>query len=155
MTVFYNKLPTLLGILMLLQVLSACEKSTLEDEQQEILRFLNENQLSYEEVPPGIFIHRIEEGTEPIRSDQTVEVLYEGRLLDGAIFRTANTVPRFISLDSSIVAWRAAIPQLTVGAKALILTPSEFAYGTDAVAGIPASTPIVFEVEILAVHPHF
>lgn len=155
MTAIFTRTLNLLGILLLLQAFTACKKSTLDDERRQILSFLNENQLSYEEIPPGVFIHRIQEGSQSIRPDQTVEVLYEGRLLDGAIFRAADSIPRLISLDSTVLAWRAAIPQLQVGAKALILTPSEFGYGREELPGIPPSTPIVFEVDILEVHPHF
>lgn len=155
MTAYLYKTLSLLGILVLLQAFWSCEKSTLAEEEQEIIFFLSENQLPYEEIPPGIFIHRLQNGSGAIRPDQTVEVIVEGRLLDGTVFYETNTSPRFIALDSSIVAWRAALPQLQVGARALILTPSEFAYGSKAVAGIPPSTPLLFEVEVLEVHPHF
>lgn len=106
----------------------------------------------------------------------TVEVKYKGQLLNGTIFdQTDETSPNKktakLSLAQVITAWRAAffpkqissngqnypIGGLTTnglkkGSKIRFVTPSPWGYDTQARDKIPASSPLVFEIEVVDIN---
>ena len=80
-----------------------------------------------------------------------VQVRYIGRLPDGSVF-DQNDQPQWFSLDSVIPGWRTALKDMPVGAKWRLVIPSAQAYGAEGAGDLIAPfTPLVFEVELLAV----
>lgn len=80
-----------------------------------------------------------------------VEVRYTGRLPDGTVFDQSNQ-PQWFRLDSVISGWTTALQGMPVGAKWRLVIPSAQAYGAEGAGDlIDPFTPLVFEIELLAV----
>ncbi len=81
----------------------------------------------------------------------SVQVRYTGRLPDGTVFDQAQQ-PQWFRLDSVIAGWRSALTQMPVGARWRLVIPANQAYGTEGAGDLIAPyTPLVFEIELLAV----
>ncbi|MBJ9977565.1 FKBP-type peptidyl-prolyl cis-trans isomerase [Pseudomonas sp. S75] len=89
-------------------------------------------------------------GTQP-KAGQQVQVRYVGRLPDGSVFDQSQQ-PQWFGLNSVIAGWQVALTQMKVGAKWRVVIPSAQAYGADGAGDLIAPyTPLVFEIELLAV----
>ena len=104
------------------------------------------------ELPDGIILTELKPGTgaKPGAND-SVYVNYVGRLPDGTVF-DQSTQPQWFRLDSVIAGWQNALVQMPVGASWRLVIPSSQAYGAEGAGGLIAPyTPLVFEIELLAV----
>ena len=103
-------------------------------------------------LPDGIILTELKPGTgaKPGAND-SVYVNYVGRLPDGTVF-DQSTQPQWFRLDSVIAGWQNALVQMPVGASWRLVIPSSQAYGAEGAGGLIAPyTPLVFEIELLAV----
>lgn len=106
-----------------------------------------DNGLQYSIEQPG-------SGTSPHLTD-TVQVMYEGRLIDGTVFDSsyARKQPAEFRVDQVIAGWQAALQKMSPGAKWILYIPSDLAYGAQGVPGaIPPNSVLIFTVELLKVH---
>ena len=104
------------------------------------------------ELPDGIILTELKPGTgaKPSAND-SINVNYVGRLPDGTVF-DQSTQPQWFRLDSVIAGWQNALVQMPVGASWRLVIPSSQAYGAEGAGGLIAPyTPLVFEIELLAV----
>ncbi len=104
------------------------------------------------ELAGGILYSELVSGTgaQP-KAEGRVQVRYVGRLPDGSVF-DQNLQAQWFSLGSVIEGWRVALPQMKVGAKWRLVIPSAHAYGAEGAGDLIAPyTPLVFEIELLAV----
>ncbi len=95
------------------------------------------------------------EGKKPNVID-TVEVKYTGKLLDGTVFDSSDLhggVPAKFTLENVIAGWTEGLQLMNEGAKFEFLIPSELAYGENGSRGIEPNSALIFEVELLSVHP--
>ena len=95
-------------------------------------------------------------GEEHPGAGDTVSVLYQGRLLNGAVFGECNDRAKpfrvRIGRDNLIPAWEECLKQMTVGEKRLIIVPYELGYGTRGdPPRIPRLSTLVFEIELLEI----
>ncbi|MFR0715618.1 FKBP-type peptidyl-prolyl cis-trans isomerase [Enterobacterales bacterium BD_CKDN230030183-1A_HGKHYDSX7] len=89
-------------------------------------------------------------GAQP-RADGKVQVRYVGKLPDGSVFDQSQQ-PQWFSLNSVIEGWKVALPHMKTGAKWRLVIPSAQAYGAQGAGDLIAPyTPLVFEIELLAV----
>jgi len=104
------------------------------------------------ELPEGVLYSELSRGNGALpKADGKVQVRYVGRLPDGSIF-DQNQQPQWFSLDSVIEGWRVALPQMKAGSKWRLVIPSAQAYGAEGAGDLIAPyTPLVFEIELLAV----
>ncbi len=103
-------------------------------------------------LPDGIILTELKPGTgaKPGTHD-SVNVNYVGRLPDGTIFDQSSQ-PQWFRLDSVIAGWQSALVQMPVGASWRLVIPSSQAYGAEGAGGLIAPyTPLVFEIELLAI----
>lgn len=88
-------------------------------------------------------------------SASTVTATYTGALAtSGVIFQSSldSGQPFTASLQSGVIpGWTAGIPGMKVGGMRRIFIPAQYAYGNQAVAGIPPNSDLVFDVTLLAV----
>ena len=92
-------------------------------------------------------------GESPKASD-TVEVHYEGTLIDGTIFDSSYARGESISfpLSAVIAGWTEGLQLMKVGGKAKLTIPSDIAYGDrGSPPKIPPKSTLVFQVELIAI----
>ncbi len=117
-------------------------------------RFLEENAKKEGVVtlPSGLQYKVIKQGHGPIPADScTVEVNYEGRLINDTIFDSSyqRGKPAQFRLRGVIPGWTEAITQMPVGSEWEIYVPQELAYGERRQAKIDPFSALVFKIELL------
>lgn len=85
----------------------------------------------------------------------TVTTHYHGTFVDGSIFDSSvrRGSPASFPVNGVIKCWTEALQMMKVGDKWKITCPPELAYGASGRSGIPPSSTLIFEVELLAVQP--
>lgn len=92
-------------------------------------------------------------GKQPVATD-TVEVNYEGRLIDGTVFDSSYKRGQSISfpLNGVIPGWTEGVALMKEGAKYEFYIPSNLAYGSHGAGGaIGPDETLVFDVELIKV----
>ncbi|HKS14931.1 MAG TPA: FKBP-type peptidyl-prolyl cis-trans isomerase [Pseudomonas sp.] len=136
------------------QASAAATHAQVEKMRGEETRFLaNERaRAGVHELPEGLLYSELASGNgaQP-RAKGRVQVRYVGRLPDGTVF-DQNQQPQWFRLDSVIEGWQVALEQMKTGAKWRVVIPSAQAYGAEGAGDLIAPyTPLVFEIELLAV----
>lgn len=104
-----------------------------------------ESGLQYEVITEG-------EGESPV-AENTVEVHYEGSLLDGTIFDSSYQRGETISfgLGQVIKGWTEGLQLMAPGAKYKLFIPHDLAYGPQGAGGaIPPYATLIFTVELIS-----
>ena len=91
------------------------------------------------------------EGEKPTK-EQTVEVKYEGKMIDGTVFdssykRNPNTAK--FRCDQVIKGWTEALQLMPVGSKWELYIPQELAYGERQAGQIKPFSTLIFTVELV------
>ncbi len=122
-------------------------------DEQIILDYLTENNLTAEVSEDGIYYREILEGNGINPTiESTVSVHYRGMLLDGTIFdESYGGNPREFALNGVILGWQLGIPLMKEGGRAELYVPSRLAYGTSGNVGIPSDAVLIFLVDLLDV----
>jgi FKBP-type peptidyl-prolyl cis-trans isomerase len=104
-----------------------------------------ESKLQYEVITEGT-------GPQPSAND-TVEVHYEGTLLDGTVFDSSyeRGEPIKFSLDQVIRGWAEGIPLMKTGSTYRFVIPAALAYGEQGNTSIPPNSTLIFKVELLSI----
>lgn len=147
-------------ILFCMLALLACDEEVLsieaqaEKDREDILNYLQENNLTAEEDPSGLF-YIIEKPGSVARPDSfsTVTIHYKGELLNGDEFDTTydNDVPLTINLQSTIRGWTIGIPFFKLKGGGTLLIPSGLAYGRQRRTGIPSNSVLIFkDIELVS-----
>lgn len=116
----------------------------------------NKTQKGVITTPSGLqyMVLRAGNGARPLPSS-TVQVNYEGKLLDGTVFDSSykRGQPATFPLTGVIAGWTEGIPLMSVGAKYRFWIPSELAYGPGGQpqGGIGPDAALTFDVELLGV----
>lgn len=104
--------------------------------------------LLYEETQVGT-------GATPLATDK-VTVHYHGMLLDGSVFDSSvdKGTPLTLGANQFIAGFSEGLQLMKEGGKMTFYIPSELGYGSRPAAGgaIPASSALVFEVELIKVN---
>lgn len=94
------------------------------------------------------------DGLSPVKG-QTMMVIYEGRLPDGAIFDSSDQhgtgAYMQMGLDGLVPGWMEALPMMHVGDEWMLYLPPKLAYGKRSMGIIPANSPLVFKIRLLGV----
>jgi FKBP-type peptidyl-prolyl cis-trans isomerase FkpA len=102
----------------------------------------------------GLQYEAIAQGTGPRPSaSSTVEVHYEGTLIDGTVFDSSYKRGESISfpLNRVIRGWTEGVQLMQVGSVYRFFIPSELAYGTRATGSIPSNSVLIFKIELLGI----
>ncbi|ORU93458.1 MAG: hypothetical protein A6F72_07020 [Cycloclasticus sp. symbiont of Poecilosclerida sp. N] len=92
-------------------------------------------------------------GNKPTATD-TVDVHYEGSLINGTIFDSSikRGEPATFPVNGVIQGWQEALQLMPVGSKWKVFIPSELAYGAQGAGrDIGANETLIFEMELLAI----
>ena len=107
---------------------------------------ITDSGLQYQVVESG-------DGPSPSASD-SVEVHYEGTLIDGTVFDSSyqRGEPVSFRVDQVIEGWQEALQLMSVGDTWMIYLPSELAYGEAGTGGpIGPNETLIFKVELLGI----
>jgi len=121
------------------------------------LNFLDQNYPNALKTTTGIryIVQKEGQGDEPKAGDR-VNVLYEGRLLDGTLFdkATDKTHPFSFRLNRQqvIAGWDQIVKQMKPGEKILAILPAELAYGSRGQSPkIPRDAALIFTIELILI----
>lgn len=120
-------------------------------------KFLEENALKEGiiKTPSGLQYEVLQEGTGPKPGPtSTVEVHYEGRLINGKVFDSSYQRKETISfpLNRVIAGWTEGLQLMTTGSKYRLYIPSELGYGACGAGGdIPPHSALIFDVELISI----
>jgi FKBP-type peptidyl-prolyl cis-trans isomerase FkpA len=123
----------------------------------DIEKYIKDNNLTVVTTASGLKYVMLAEGTgEQAQANKIVRVHYTGRLLDGTKFDSSldrNDPLEFMLGQGMVIrGWDEGIALLKVGGKALLIIPSNLAYGARGAGNvIPPFTPLTFEVELVEV----
>jgi FKBP-type peptidyl-prolyl cis-trans isomerase len=86
-------------------------------------------------------------------SDDTVEVHYRGKLIDGSEFDSSysRNEPSKFPVRAVIKGWTEALQLMNVGSTWELTIPSDLAYGPQGNPNIPPNSVLIFEVELLGI----
>jgi len=93
------------------------------------------------------------DGEKPKATD-TVDVHYEGTLINGTVFDSSikRGEPATFPVNGVIPGWQEALQQMEVGTKWKVFIPSTLAYGEQGAGGaIGPNETLIFEMELLAI----
>lgn len=131
-----------------------------EDIQREALagageKFLVENakKPGVKVLPSGLQYKVITEGHGEVpKASDEVEVIYEGRLIDGTVFdstkKHGQKSDKF-KAGNLIKGWTEALTTMPVGSKWQLYIPQELAYGARQAGQIPPYSTLVFDLELV------
>jgi FKBP-type peptidyl-prolyl cis-trans isomerase FkpA len=91
-------------------------------------------------------------GPSPLATD-TVKVNYRGTLINGVEFDSSysrNESAQF-ALNGVIRCWTEGVQKMKVGGKAMLVCPSDLAYGDQGRPSIPGGAALIFEIELLEI----
>ncbi len=120
-------------------------------------KFLEENALKegITKTASGLQYEVLQEGTGPKPGPtSTVEVHYEGRLINGKVFDSSYQRKDTISfpLNRVIAGWTEGLQLMPAGAKYRLYIPSELGYGARGAGGdIPPHSALIFDVELISI----
>lgn len=143
----------------------AAMSKQLAAEDPEIKKYIKDKKLNVKQTASGLYYVITKEGDgTKAQAGQMVSMNYTGTLLDGTAF-DSNVDPKFnhvspfefkLGVGQVIKGWDEGIALLSTGGKAVLIIPSPLAYGPRSMPGnpnnpkgIPANSPLVFEVEML------
>lgn len=101
--------------------------------------------LIYREVTAG-------SGDSPKPTD-TVKVQYRGTLVDGTEFDSSykRNEPAQFALNKVVPCWTEGLQMMKTGGKAVLVCPSDLAYGDQGRPSIPGGATLIFEIELLEI----
>jgi FKBP-type peptidyl-prolyl cis-trans isomerase FklB len=173
----FAALALLFGALSLISCVDAdqTQEVILERDKEAIEKYLKENPISsvkeYSEPIEGFYMFW-QVSTKPERNNllrgDTVSVNYVGKTLNKKIFDTSiEQVARDNGIFSAgrkyqplryavgygftITGFEFAISMMHPGEKATVIFPSRLGYGSQASGGIPANSPLIFELDLVQV----
>ncbi len=120
-------------------------------------KFLEENALKegITKTASGLQYEVLTEGTGPKPGPtSTVEVHYEGRLINGKVFDSSYQRKETISfpLNRVIAGWTEGLQLMATGSKYRLYIPSELGYGARGAGGdIPPHSALIFDVELISI----
>ena len=125
-------------------------------EEEEGLRntYLDENYPKATSTESGLYFISEKKGSgkKPV-AGQKVKVHYTGKFLDGTTFDSSvdrgQPFEFILGQGQVIPGWDEGIAMMNKGGKSILVIPSDIAYGPQGNRGIPPSSTLVFEVELI------
>jgi len=119
-------------------------------------KYLKDHSITEKPTSSGLYYIEKAKGTGPkAMTGKKVKVHYTGTLLNGTKFDSSKdrNQPFDFELGKGqvIKGWDEGVAMMNVGGKAILIIPSNLAYGERDVQSIPAYSTLVFEVELLEV----
>lgn len=134
-------------------------------------KYLADNKITTKPTASGLIYIESKKGNgKKPKAGELVKVNYTGRLLDGTIFDTSDEATaksagtyderrEYIPIEfpvgqgQVIPGWDEGLMLMSVGSKGQFIIPSAIGYGAQGGGPIPPFSPLVFDVELVAVSP--
>lgn len=141
------------------------------EEEGVFSKYLSDNKITAKPTESGLYYIESKKGNgKKPKAGDMVKVNYTGRLLNGTVFdtsdeATAKTAGTYhkerkyepyefaVGVGGVIPGWDEGIMMMSVGSKGQLIIPSAIAYGAQGGGPIPPFSPLVFDVELVAVSP--
>jgi len=107
-------------------------------------------------TPSGLIYREVKAGSgESPKATDTVKVQYRGTLVDGTEFDSSyrRNEPAQFPLTGVIKCWTEGLQMMKPGGQAVLVCPSDLAYGDQGRPSIPGGATLVFNVELLEIVP--
>ncbi|HWR53661.1 MAG TPA: FKBP-type peptidyl-prolyl cis-trans isomerase [Bryobacteraceae bacterium] len=107
-----------------------------------------------EKTNSGLVYRATTPGTGPSpKATDTVKVHYRGTLVNGTEFDSSykRNEPAEFALNGVIPCWTEGVQKMNVGGKAMLVCPSDLAYGDRGRPSIPGGAALIFEIELLEI----
>ncbi|MBQ9668017.1 MAG: FKBP-type peptidyl-prolyl cis-trans isomerase [Prevotella sp.] len=138
-------------------LMAAIKAHRFDENKQKGVAFLEENakKEGVKVTESGLQYKVLKEGNGAVPTDtSTVEVNYEGRLVDGTVFDASNKYgdkPATFRVNQVIKGWTEALKMMPAGSEWEIYIPEELAYGAQGSRGIDPLSALIFKVELVNV----
>lgn len=128
-------------------------KDYTEENEQEILTYLEDNNLAATKSSTGLYyvINSAGTGTQATTTDN-VTVAYKGYYTNGSVFDESNSSGISFSLQQVIAGWTEGIAYFKEGGSGILLVPSSLAYGNSGRGSIPGGAVLVFDVKLISIN---
>jgi FKBP-type peptidyl-prolyl cis-trans isomerase FkpA len=127
------------------------EKQAKADEAA-ITKYISDNKLNAIATGSGLYYVISTQGTGASPSPiSQVTVVYDGLLVNGAVFDQSTAAGATFNLASVIKGWQEGLPYFKKGGKGTLLIPSALGYGTQATGSIPANSVLIFNIQLVDV----
>lgn len=126
------------------------------EESSKRYAFLEDKYPDAQPVASGLYYIEVKEGkgSSP-EAGKTVSVNYKGMFLDGTVFDSSfdrNQPIEFVLGQGQVIkGWDEGIAMMREGGSAILVIPSDLAYGPQGRSSIPPFSTLVFEVELLEI----
>jgi FKBP-type peptidyl-prolyl cis-trans isomerase len=130
-----------------------------KEETSKIDTYVNSNpNLSFVVKPSGLYYYEVQAGAgRAVVPGDTAYVKYTGKFLDGTVFDTnvgkVDSLIFPVAAGWMIYGFDEGISYMREGGKAILLVPSNLAYGSSGFYSIPGYTPLLYDVELVKVVP--
>jgi len=123
-----------------------------EENQQEIEKYISDQNLQAKKTASGLYyvIEEEGEGENPVASS-TVRVAYKGAFTNGKVFDQSKAEGISFPLSGVIKGWTEGIPLFKVGGKGKLIIPSSLGYGRRGTRGIPGGSVLIFDIKLLEI----
>ncbi len=136
------------------------EMKRMEDEElAKIEAYVADNNVTAEPTQTGLYYVETKKGNgnKPAPGDK-IKVHYTGKFVDGTVFDSSvdrgEPFEFMLGARQVIPGWDEGLSYMSVGGKAQLIIPSAMGYGAQPGGRIPPFTPLVFDVELLAITPN-
>jgi FKBP-type peptidyl-prolyl cis-trans isomerase len=122
------------------------------ENDQEIIQYIEDNELTAEKSDSGLYytIDELGTGEQPTSTDN-VTVTYSGYYTDGTLFDESTDEISFY-LDQVIAGWTEGLTYFNEGGSGKLLIPAHLGYGIYDYNGIPAGSVLIFDVNLISVN---
>ena len=123
------------------------------ENREEILEYIEDNDLDAIESGSGLFYVIEEEGSgEHPSATSNVTVVYRGYFTDGELFDQSPPTGVALDLDKVIPGWTEGIQYFKEGGSGQLLIPSSLGYGRYGNQDIPGGSVLVFQVSLTKIN---
>lgn len=126
-------------------------------EESLIKNYIAEKKITVKPTASGIYIQILEKGKgKKVEKGDNIEVNYKGMFLDGRVFDASDRHDEAFVFAAGtgmvIPGWDEALLSMTAGTRALVVIPSNMAYGEMGSSPvIPPYSPLAFELEVVGI----
>ncbi|MFL5752318.1 MAG: FKBP-type peptidyl-prolyl cis-trans isomerase [Bacteroidia bacterium] len=123
-----------------------------------IASYVAQNKITVKPSESGLYFIEKSKGKGPkLKPGDMIEAKYKGMFTNGKVFDSSEGHPEAFVFQAGvgqvIPGWDEALMQMSVGSKAMLIVPSQIAYGPQGSGPIGPFTPLVFEMEVVSIKP--